>query len=189
VPRLWEASVDAHRESVRAAAVATAAELATRHGIRAVTMSAIAREAGISRATLYRYFADVDSILMAWHEHHVGEHLGALSRMASGPQPAGKRLRAVLEALTAFELSRPGGEVAERLHASTHVSQASARVDVLLAALLRDCAEEGAIRGDVAPAELALYCRHSLRAARHLSSRAAVQRLHTVICCGLALEA
>jgi AcrR family transcriptional regulator len=37
-------------------------------------MSQIAAETGIGRATLYKYFPDVEAILVAWHERQVAEH-------------------------------------------------------------------------------------------------------------------
>jgi AcrR family transcriptional regulator len=36
-----------------------------------VTMSKIAEEAGIGRATLYKYFSDLEGILVAWRGEHV----------------------------------------------------------------------------------------------------------------------
>ncbi len=50
-----------------AALDATAALVAER-GLRSVTMSQIAAQSGIGRATLYKYFPDVEAILLAWHE-------------------------------------------------------------------------------------------------------------------------
>lgn len=43
-----------------------------------MTMSRIAEEIGIGRATLYKYFPDVEAILLAWHER-----LGPLRRRPS----------------------------------------------------------------------------------------------------------
>ena len=44
----------------------------------------------------------------------------------------------------------------------------------------------GEVRDDVAPEELASYCLHAVTAARGLPSKAAVQRLVTVILAGAA---
>ena len=49
--------------------------LAAERGRRAVTMSPIAEETGIGRATLYKYFAGVEEILLAWHERQIIAHL------------------------------------------------------------------------------------------------------------------
>jgi AcrR family transcriptional regulator len=49
-------------------------------------MSQIAAEAsGIGRATLYKYFPDVESILRAWHERQVGAHLHQLHAARKRP--------------------------------------------------------------------------------------------------------
>jgi AcrR family transcriptional regulator len=62
-------------------------------------MSQVAEEPGIGRATLYKYFPDVEAILLAWHERHVAAHLEYLSGFANQPGvTAWARLVAVLDA-------------------------------------------------------------------------------------------
>ncbi|WBO61737.1 helix-turn-helix domain-containing protein [Streptomyces camelliae] len=56
---------DAQAVDVVDAVLETAVALAAEHGLARVTMSHIAKEAGIGRATLYTYFPDVQSILIA----------------------------------------------------------------------------------------------------------------------------
>ena len=79
VPRLWDETIEAHRRAVRGATLDTTAALVAEHGLASVTMSQIAAETGIGRATLYKYFPDVDAILVAWHERQVAEHLAPVS--------------------------------------------------------------------------------------------------------------
>ena len=67
IPKLWHQTIQAHRREVRDAILDTTAALVAQHGLRAVTMSQIAEEAGIGRATLYKYFSGVEPILIAWH--------------------------------------------------------------------------------------------------------------------------
>jgi hypothetical protein len=55
----------------------------------------------------------------------------------------------------------------------------------LLRDVLRDAAQAGEVRDDVAPDELAAYCLHALRAAGSLPSEASVRRLVTVTLAGL----
>src|SRR5215210_9308128 len=98
VPRLWNETIEAHRREVRGATLDTAAALVAEHGLRAVTMSQIAEQTGIGRATLYKYFPDVGAILLAWHERQVGEHVRQLSQLAQRPGAAHDRFSAVLEA-------------------------------------------------------------------------------------------
>ena len=61
-------------------------------------MSQIAEETGIGRATLYKYFPDVEAILLAWHDRQIAAHLAYLSEVRDQAGDAGERLEAVLEA-------------------------------------------------------------------------------------------
>src|SRR5829696_4700292 len=81
VPRLWNETIEAHRAAVRDAILDTTAELVTENGLLSVTMSRIAEKTGIGRATLYKYFPDVEAILLAWHERHVSGHLEHLAEL------------------------------------------------------------------------------------------------------------
>src|SRR5688500_18166630 len=97
MPKLWCATIDAHRRAVRDATLDATAALVAAHGLSSVTMSRIAKEAGIGRATLYKYFSDVDSIVVAWHERQVERHLEHLAEVQGHVGSAGERLKAVLE--------------------------------------------------------------------------------------------
>jgi hypothetical protein len=83
VPRLWTDTITAHRAAVQDAVLDAAAALAAEHGPASVTMSQIAEQAGIGRATLYKYFPDVEAILIAWHQRHITRHLAQLTRSAA----------------------------------------------------------------------------------------------------------
>ena len=65
MPKLWNVTIEAHRREVRDATLDTTVALVAEHGLRAVTMSQIAEETGIGRATLYKYFPNVEAILFA----------------------------------------------------------------------------------------------------------------------------
>lgn len=75
VPRLWTETIEAHRREVREAILDTTAALVTEHGLLSLTMSQIAEETRIGRATLYKYFPDVEAILLAWHDRQITAHL------------------------------------------------------------------------------------------------------------------
>src|ERR671933_2529154 len=94
VPKLWHQTIDAHRRGVHAAILETTAALVAEHGLHAVTMSQIAQETGIGRATLYKYFPDVEAILLAWHEVHVARHLEHLAKIRDQPGDPRERLEA-----------------------------------------------------------------------------------------------
>jgi len=72
---LWDDTIESHRRAVRDTTLDAAAALVAEHGLASVTMSEIAERTGIGRATLYRYFPDVEAILLAWHERQVSSHL------------------------------------------------------------------------------------------------------------------
>ena len=88
MPKLWTDTVEQHRRAVRDAALDATAKLVAEHGLASVSMSKIAAETGIGRATLYKYFPDVESVLIAWHERQVHGHLRQLARIRD--QPGGR---------------------------------------------------------------------------------------------------
>ena len=186
VPRLWNDTIEAHRHEVREAILDTTAALVAEHGLLAVTMSQIAERTGIGRATLYKYFADVEAILVAWHERQVGGHLEQLVEVATRGGEAHERLEAVLGTYALITHQHRGSELAAVLHRGEHVARAQHQLSKLVEDLLTEAAEQGQVRNDVAPDELAGYCLHSLAAAGGLPSKAAVRRLVKVTLAGLA---
>jgi AcrR family transcriptional regulator len=190
MPRLWEQTIEAHRREVRDAILDTTAALVAEQGLRSVTMSQIAEETGIGRATLYKYFAGVEPILFAWHERQITGHLEYLAEVRDHGGNPRERLEAVLEAYALIRHESHGhhdSELAAFLHRDEHQQVALAQEE--LRALLRDLVAEGAatgeLRDDVAPDELATYCLHALAASSSLPSKAAVRRLVTVTLAGL----
>jgi AcrR family transcriptional regulator len=186
VPKLWSETIATHRQDVRQAILDATAALVTRHGLAGVTMSQIAEETGIGRATLYKYFPDVQAILVAWHEHQVAAHLAQLKEVRDRAGDPAERLEAVLEAfaLISHERHHPT-ELVALLHRGEHMVHAHEQLAQLIADLVAEGARTGAFRDDVAPRELASYCLHALAAASSLPSRAAVRRLVKVTLTGL----
>ena len=188
VPKLWNETVEAHRREVRDAILDTAAALVAEHGLRSVTMSRIAEQTGIGRATLYKYFSDVEAILLAWHERQIAAHLDYLAEIRDHAGSAGERLEAVLEAYALISHESRGhhnAELAAFLHRDEQVARAQQQLREMVRDLLTEGAESGDLRNDVAPDELASYCLHALTAAGSLPSQAAVRRLVTVTLAGL----
>lgn len=188
MPKLWNETIDAHRAAVRAAVLDTTAALVAEHGLTSVTMSRIAKESGIGRATLYKYFPDVESILLAWHERQISHHLDQLAEVRDQTEGAGERLEAVLRefALNSHASRRHhDGDLAVFLHQDRQVTQAQRRLHDMVEDLLAEGARTGAVRDDIAPGELASYCLHALTAAGNLPSKAAVHRLVTITLTGV----
>jgi AcrR family transcriptional regulator len=194
VPKLWNETIEAHRAAVRDAILDTTWALVTEHGLTSVTMSQIAEKTGIGRATLYKYFPDVEAVLLAWHERQITGHLAQLAEVRDRAGDAGERLEAVLEAYALlsherFSHEHPGPELAALLHRGVHVTGAQQQIHDMIKDLLTEAAETGDVRDDVAPDELANYCIHALRAASSVHSKAAVRRLVTVTLAGLRTRA
>lgn len=187
MPKLWNDTIEAHRRAVRDAILNATWALVAEHGLRSVTMAQIAEETGIGRATLYKYYPDVEAILVAGHQRHVAGHLERLAELRDGPGDARQRLEAVLEAyaLIAYHREHHGAELAALLHRGEHVARAQQQLVDLIRDLLTEVAETGDLRDDVATDELATYCLHALAAAGSLPSEAAVRRLVTVTLAGL----
>ena len=185
MPKLWSDTIEAHRSAVREATLDTTAALVAEHGLASVTMSQIAEKAGIGRATLYKYFPDVEAILVAWHERQVTGHLQRFAALRDQAGQPGKRLRTVLEAYAIIHYEHHGTELDALLHRGEHVARAQQHLLGFIQALLTQCATSGEVRNDVAPAELARYCLRALTAASGLSSKAAARRLVMVTLDGL----
>jgi AcrR family transcriptional regulator len=188
MPRLWSETIEAHRRAVRDATIDATAALVAEHGLRSVTMSEIAERTGIGRATLYKYFPDVEAILSAWHEREITVHLEQLAEIRDRAGDARQRLQAVLEAYALISHESHGHHDAEleaMLHRDEQIHRAQQQLRGMIRDLLTEAATAGAIRDDVAPDELASYCLHALAAASSLPSKAAVLRLVTVTLAGL----
>jgi len=188
VPRLWNTTIAVHRRAVHDAVLNTAAALAAKHGLMLVTMSGIAGKTGIGRATLYKYFPNVESILLAWHERQIAGHLEYLAEIRDKAGNAAERLEAVFQAYALISHARRGhhgGELAAFLHKDKQVARARRKVHGMFRSLLIAAAKAGFVRSDIAPGELASYCLHALDAAGSLPSSAAARRLVAITLAGL----
>jgi len=188
MPKLWNDTIEAHRREVHVAILDTTAALVAQHGLLSVTMSQIAEQTGIGRATLYKYFPDVEAILLAWHERQIAGHLEHLAEVRERALDAGERIEVVLEAYALISHESHGHhdtQLAAFLHRDQHLAVAEQQLSHMIRDLLIEGAEAGVLRDDVPPDELASYCLHALAAARGLSSKAAVRRLVSVTLAGL----
>ena len=189
VPRLWNETIEAHRRDVRDAILDTTMGLVAEGGLRSATMSRIAEETGIGRATLYKYFPDVDAILVAWHRRQVTAHLEHLATIRERTADPGHRLEAVLAAYARIVhgMSRHGfgAEFSALVHRDEQVAEPRRQLHDLVRDVLADAADTGHARDDTPPGELATYCLHALAAARDLPSHAAVERLVALTIAGL----
>jgi AcrR family transcriptional regulator len=188
VPKLWNETIDEHRRAVGDAILDTTAALGAEHGALSVTMSQIAEATGIGRATLYKYYPDVESILLAWHDRQIAAHLELLGDVADRSGDPASRLATVLDAYALISYESHGHhnrELATFLHQDAQVTRAERQLHDLIRNLIIEGAATGDIRADIAPDELASFCLAALSAASTLSTKAAVRRLVVVTLTGL----
>jgi AcrR family transcriptional regulator len=187
VPRLWNETIESHRREVRDAIMDTTAALVLEHGLRGVTMAQIADRAGIGRATLYKYFPDVDAILHTWHGREIDSHLQQLAQIRDGAGDPSARLVAVLTRYGHIvrQTHSHDTDLVKFLHPDHQVADAHGQLRKMIQQLIAEAARDGRLRDDIEPAELAGYCLHALTGAAPLTGDAAVDRLVTLIVDGL----
>ena len=187
MPKLWNDTIASHRSQVREAILDTTATLVFEHGLRAVTMAQIAEQAGIGRATLYKYFPDVDTILHAWHARKMNEHLRQLTEIRDGVGDPADRLATVLTSYAHIAQQTRGhdADLVRFLHPDPTISDAQQHLRAMITALIAEGAADGQLRTDIEADELANYCLHALGAAAALADDNALARLVAVTIAGL----
>jgi len=187
VPKLWNETIESHRREVRDAILDTTAALVFAHGLRGVTMSQIAEQTGIGRATLYKYFPDVDTILHTWHGRQIDAHLNQLAEVRDGTGSPGERLAAVLNAFAhiAHQTGRHDTQLMKFLHPDDQIAPAQRQLHDMIRQLISESIRSGELRDDIPHDELANYSLHALGAAADLSSDAAITRLVAATLSGL----
>ncbi|MCA0155214.1 TetR/AcrR family transcriptional regulator [Tsukamurella sp. M9C] len=103
-PSSWAAAA---RSGAAERILDAAAALFAEHGVAAVGMDDIARAAGCSRATLYRYFANRELLRSAYVLREMSRALDHLASTAPPSGSAPERLVAVIEAAVAYVRDRP----------------------------------------------------------------------------------
>jgi AcrR family transcriptional regulator len=189
---LWTETVQTHRQEVREAILDATGQLVQSRGLLSVTMSQIAKATGIGRATLYKYYPDVEQVLAAWHQRHVAGHLAELAEIGDRPGEPATRLRAMLETYARIcRQRRDHGdtELAAVLHRGEPVAGLQRELHNLIVGLLGEAAAAGVVRRDVPASELASYSVHALDAAGDTRSQTALTRLVNLIWTGLTGQA
>ncbi len=185
MPKLWNETIESHRQAVRDAILTTTWKLVADKGPLSVTMTEVAEATGIGRATLYKYFPDVESILQAHHQQHVDAHLEELTRLASRPhRSAEDRLEDVLVAYAQIchhRAKHASPDLSPLFHRHDDVASAQRRLHQVFAGLLDEAVSAGAVRTDVPVSELADYCLHSLGAAATAPDEGAPARLASLV--------
>lgn len=93
--------------STRQRILAATAEVLGRNGTAKLSLSEVATQAGVSRPTLYRYFADKRELLdvfVVWERQYYERAIAK----ATADLPAHERLDAALRVIVEYQLSYPG---------------------------------------------------------------------------------
>lgn len=132
-----------------------------REGINGATMGAIAKEAGVDRATIYYYFQDKQEIFRTAIHDGLVEMVAALEDVAASGHPAQVRLRDSIRAvMRAYERHYPqlyiffqDGAMTSIIdnHLNAEILASGARYEALVEAAVRDGVESGVFATPLPP--------------------------------------
>ncbi|WP_186319044.1 TetR/AcrR family transcriptional regulator [Streptomyces sp. SAJ15] len=169
----WDRTLAEHKERVRTAIGQAAVQIAAEQGLAGTTMAKIAERAGVSRATVYNHFRDVEHVLLEVVQEEVNRFYANLSERiaeAVGPQA---RLEAFLLAHLeyfaqpqrrsgALQLQALGISPAVRTRMTAHTD----RLRALLTEVLEAGRAEGVFSAGTNPRRHAELVMHLLSGAR-----------------------
>jgi len=116
-------------------------------------MAAVAREAGVSRQTLYRYYGDVDAVLVGIAEL-VAAHDEDFERLVAEQPDPGSQLDFVARTITGTGHAEHSARALAALlppEGRDVLSQHEARVHRLVGNVLRHGIDDGSFRNDLDP--------------------------------------
>jgi AcrR family transcriptional regulator len=150
----WDHTLSEHRQRQAEHIVAAAMGIIARDGVAALTMSAVAEEAGISRQTLYKYFPDVDAVLVGMTRLSEAVEWDLAERAERAEDATAGLLLFVEASLAAATAGHPSpAALASTLPPEARASlQAHVdRVESLVVRLMRRGLEDGSFRSDLDP--------------------------------------
>jgi AcrR family transcriptional regulator len=151
--------VGEHKAAQRDHILSAALDLLRERGMATLTMSAIAQRAGISRATLYHYFPDVDALLSAWVGREIEASVAAMLASAARFADPLERIEHLVAAQAAAFESQDHRLSAE--HFESEAGSPSVRREVatrmaplrrLLTDTIAEAGRDGRLRAEVDPA-------------------------------------
>ena len=148
MPRISAASNAAQRAETQRRVLTAFGELLFTHGLPGLTMTDVARHAGVGRTAVYNYYADIEELLISYAldetERFLSELRESLNRLDNPVERLALYVRAQVEDLSRRHLP-PGPAMAAVLSPSSfakladHVSELS----ILLRDILGDGMEQG----------------------------------------------
>jgi AcrR family transcriptional regulator len=148
VPTVTGGSIAAHRRITSDRIFTAFSDLLYERGYDAITLADVARAAGMSRTTMYNYFPDKDSLVVAFTDHEASRYLVDLeSTLAVIENPVDRLRTFVAEQLNYFATHHlpPGRALRVALSGNAYerVLQHVGVLEQLLRDILRDGADDG----------------------------------------------
>ncbi|OBH01235.1 hypothetical protein A5696_13810 [Mycobacterium sp. E2699] len=127
-----------------------------RAGARRLSLSDVAARAGVSRPTIYRYFASKEELIDALGKRERRRFTAAMDDAMAGVAGIA-RLQAVVDVVATFVEAQPPGRLLdlEPTFAHQQMAQALPMLTEGLVTVLQRCAREGAFATPVEPRDLA----------------------------------
>ena len=148
MPRISAASNAAQRAETQRRVLTAFGELLFTHGLPGLTMTDVARHAGVGRTAVYNYYADIEELLISYAldetERFLSELRESLGRLDNPVERLALYVRAQVEDLSRRHLP-PGPAMAAVLSPSSFAKLADhvGELSVLLQGILRDGMEQG----------------------------------------------
>jgi AcrR family transcriptional regulator len=157
-PTIWQDSLTSHKERQREQILRAAADIIAERGAANVAMSALARRAGVARATLYNYFPDIERVIAALVADQAKRFRHRLDLQLAKASSPSERLRRYLVAVHDWAAQRGrshagqrdgGGRLSPHLFAVIHEPLTDLRE--LLTAILTEGVSQQAFAADIDP--------------------------------------
>lgn len=154
----WNDALKAHKERYRDQIIDAAIALVAEEGVTKASMAGLAQRAGIGRATVYKYFPDVESALLAHVEREVDECAEHISKACAEKTTVPDRMQAYVRAMLehfAGSRHRLGWATLDQADLSSaafaSVREHITKLHVALAELMTEGIEQGVLRSDLDP--------------------------------------
>ncbi len=145
--------------------------LIVEHGIGGVTMSAVARQAGVARQTLYNHYPDIESIVYAAVDAHQRESLDQLSELIrTVDSPSGRLEHLVRHTAAVAAHSHPNFKHGFSSKHQELLAQYDRGFRTLVEAALRDGVKTREFRADIDPRPDAVLLQRMIEGAGELVS-------------------
>ncbi|WP_284981823.1 TetR/AcrR family transcriptional regulator [Arthrobacter sp. efr-133-TYG-118] len=160
MPRITAATNAAQRAETRRRVLTAFGELLFTHGLPGLTMTDVARHAGVGRTAVYNYYADMEQLLIAYALNETERFLGDLRESLAALQNPVDRLalyvRAQVEDLSRRHLP-PGPAMAAVLSPASFAKLADHVGELNL--LLQDILRDGIAAGYLPPTDVGQLAR------------------------------